>query len=536
LKYSRTVLFSLVSLLVLGLCAQSAHAHLYVAAAVDNWDIAWENDDGIWPGFYGQTTTYYYDGDSAQSADISDNQESVLFGYTPYCPAGSGFRFVWKVSSEPGYDKLRFFINSVEIASISGEVNWQTKTFPAPVGYNTVQWKYTKDYGRSQGADAGWVDHVEIVSGVSPGYSATIWGWDYIYGWQIPVQITMDGVSTGYSTPHTFTGLSGTHKFTVPSTNSAGHPFSEWSTGWTDETIKVTETGTYTARYRAGYCATIRSWCTVEGWTYGLPIIMDGKSTGYTTLHTFPGLTGTHTFTVPSTDALGHKFDVWSTGWVNEWNNIGTGTTITVSSAGMYTARYKLVTTALTVKSPNGGEKWIRGTTHTLTWSSSGSPGAYVKIELMKGGVVNKVISSSTANDGSYSWTISSTQTLGTDYKIRITSTSKPSITDSSNSNFAIVQGTLTVTVPNGGESWKHGTVHTITWSKSGSTGSYVKIELLKGGTVNRVISSSTPNDGSYSWTIPSTQTPGTDYKIRITSTAYSSITDSSNSNFAIIT
>jgi len=129
---------------------------------------------------------------------------------------------------------------------------------------------------------------------------------------------------------------------------------------------------------------------------------------------------------------------------------------------------------------------------------------------------------------------IPSTQTLGTNYKIRITSTSKPSITDSSNSNFAIVAGTLTVTSPNGGEIWKRGTVHTITWSKSGSPGSYVKIELLKGGVVNRVITSGTANDGSYSWTILSTQAAGTDYKIRITSTTYSSISDSSNSNFRI--
>ena len=137
---------------------------------------------------------------------------------------------------------------------------------------------------------------------------------------------------------------------------------------------------------------------------------------------------------------------------------------------------------------------------------------------------------------GSYSWYIPSTQTLGTDYKIRITSTSSTAITDSSNSNFAITAGTLTVTSPNGGQSWKRGTVHTITWSKSGSTGSYVKIELLKGSVVNRVIISSTANDGSYSWTISSTQTAGTDYKIRITSTTYSSISDSSNSNFYIIT
>jgi hypothetical protein len=59
---------------------------------------------------------------------------------------------------------------------------------------------------------------------------------------------------------------------------------------------------------------------------------------------------------------------------------------------------------------------------------------------------------------------------------------------------------------------------------------------LLKGGVPNRVISSSTANDGSFSWAIPSTQTPGSDYKVRITSTTYSSITDSSNVNFSIAT
>jgi 5-hydroxyisourate hydrolase-like protein (transthyretin family) len=172
---------------------------------------------------------------------------------------------------------------------------------------------------------------------------------------------------------------------------------------------------------------------------------------------------------------------------------------------------------------------------HPITWTSSGSPGAYVKIELMKAGVLNQVISSSTQNDGYFgAWSISSTQTLGTDYKIRITSTSNSAITDSSNSNFAITAGALTVTAPNGGQTWARSSVHSITWTSTGSPGANVKIELLKGGVVNRVISSSTANDGSYSWTVPSTQTVGSDYKIRITSTSITSITDSSNSNFAI--
>ncbi len=495
-----------------------------IGEAVDNTALTWSTFfSGYGEGWKGEPFIFHAGGDAAQSGNVRDNSYSYLdTGVT-----GPGtLKFVWSVSSEPN-DYLIFYIDGISQSSISGNKRgyWTGKSFNIPSGYHTLRWSYKKDAGVSAYSDAGWIDLVEFIP--IPTYSATIWGWDYIYGWQIPVPITMDGTSTGYNTPHTFTGLTGTHTFTVPSKNSAGHPFSDWSTDWTDETIIVSSEGTYTARYRAGYSVTVWAWCASEsqGWI-SRPITKDGTSTGYSTPRTFTGLTGTHTFTVPSTDALGHTFYEWNTGW--------TGTTITVSSAGVWTARYKIGTTALTVTSPNGGEKWIRGTTHTLKWSSTGSPGAYVKIELMKSGVLNKVIVSSTANDGSYSWTIPSTQTLGTDYKIRITSTSKPSITDSSNSNFAIVRGTLTVTSPNGGESWKRGTVHTITWSKSGSTGSYVKIELLKSGVVNRVITSSTANDGSYSWTIPSTQTLGTDYKIRITSTSYSSISDSSNSNFKI--
>lgn len=188
---------------------------------------------------------------------------------------------------------------------------------------------------------------------------------------------------------------------------------------------------------------------------------------------------------------------------------------------------------AITTISPNGGENLLRGTTKTVSWASTGNTGQYVKMELLKGGVLNKVITSSTPNDGTYSWTIPSTQPLGSDYKIKIISTSS-SISDTSNSNFAITTPKIVTTSPNGGEYWTRGTTKTISWSSTGSTGQYVKIELLKSGILNRVITSSTPNDGSYSWYIPSTQTLGTDYKIKVTSTGNSAYTDSSNYNFAI--
>jgi hypothetical protein len=96
-------------------------------------------------------------------------------------------------------------------------------------------------------------------------------------------------------------------------------------------------------------------------------------------------------------------------------------------------------------------------------------------------------------------------------------------------------KSSIAITSPDGGEKWKHGTTHTIGWSKTGSPGTNVKIELLKAGALNRVIIAS-KSGTSYSWTIPATQTPGTNYKIRITSTSNPTYKDTSDKNFIIVT
>jgi hypothetical protein len=92
----------------------------------------------------------------------------------------------------------------------------------------------------------------------------------------------------------------------------------------------------------------------------------------------------------------------------------------------------------LTVVSPNGGERWSRGTTHSITWSSEGKIGTAVKIELLRRGYVVKIISSNTSNNGSYSWTVSPRQMTANDYKIRITSRSNSIYKDMSNNTFII--------------------------------------------------------------------------------------------------
>jgi len=147
---------------------------------------------------------------------------------------------------------------------------------------------------------------------------------------------------------------------------------------------------------------------------------------------------GTFTsWTIPSTLATGTDYRIRITSTTNTAirdtsNNYFTITAATTPSPA-----------AITVSAPNGGEKWAKGTTPTIRWTSSGSVGSSVKIELMKAGVVSQTISASTPNDGTFtSWTIPSTLAAGTDYRIRITSTTNTAITDTSNNYFTITAAT----------------------------------------------------------------------------------------------
>jgi hypothetical protein len=90
----------------------------------------------------------------------------------------------------------------------------------------------------------------------------------------------------------------------------------------------------------------------------------------------------------------------------------------------------------------------------------------------------------------------------------------------------------IQVMAPNGGEQWEVGNTFPITWDDN--IDENVKIELLKGTTVNQTLAASVPSNGSWTWAIPTTFTQGTDYKIRITSISNTSLRDESNATFSI--
>ena len=128
-----------------------------LAEAVDNTNLSLATyGDALW---INDTSTYWYDGDSARSGNISNNQNTRM----QTTVQGPGLlSFHWKVSSESGYDFLRFYIDAEQQDRISGEVDWQEKTYSLSSGNHTIKWGYTKDYSVSRGSDCGWVDKVVI--------------------------------------------------------------------------------------------------------------------------------------------------------------------------------------------------------------------------------------------------------------------------------------------------------------------------------------------------------------------------------------
>lgn len=112
------------------------------------------------------------------------------------------------------------------------------------------------------------------------------------------------------------------------------------------------------------------------------------------------------------------------------------------ASTGLNFIGTRVIPAGFTVVSPNGGENWKTGSSHAILWTYTGNPGSKVKIELLKSGLLNRTITTKASlgsgGSGTYNWKISPSQPVGTDYRIRITSITNGSATDTSDGNFSI--------------------------------------------------------------------------------------------------
>ena len=107
--------------------------------------------------------------------------------------------FFAKISSESGWDKGHFYIDSVEKKEFSGECDWTESRFPIAAGHHTLRWSYSKDQDNFSGEDCFYIDDIKIIytnnlaevgwhsyciSGFNNAYRSNIsstpkWGYEY---------------------------------------------------------------------------------------------------------------------------------------------------------------------------------------------------------------------------------------------------------------------------------------------------------------------------------------------------------------------
>ncbi|MCX6150795.1 MAG: YCF48-related protein [Ignavibacteriales bacterium] len=225
--------------------------------------------------------------------------------------------------------------------------------------------------------------------------------------------------------------------------------------------------------------------------------------------------TGSYSWTVPNTPSTTCKVQVWGDGddaFIDESDNT-----------------FNIYQSGVTVTSPNGGEDWLVGTNQNITWTSSNVTNVKLEYTTNNGTNWNTIIASVAAIPASYNWVIPNAPS--TNCKVRISDAGDATVNDLSDNTFTISQKSINLTSPNGGENWRVGTQHNITWTKSGFT--YVKVEYTTdNGTSWIVIDPSVDATLGMSWTVPNT--PSANCKVRVSDAGDATVIDLSDNIFTI--
>jgi uncharacterized repeat protein (TIGR03803 family) len=212
----------------------------------------------------------------------------------------------------------------------------------------------------------------------------------------------------------------------------------------------------------------------------------------------------------------------------------GTATVVDTSNAVF---QLTTATPSITVTAPNTAVAWAEGAPQTIRWTHNLGVGSSVRVELSRnGGATWEVLAASVQNTsasmGSFPWMVTGPQT--TTALVRVSWLAGPA-SDVSNTNFAIVGTTLTVTSPNTAVMWAAGVFRTLTTSHNLGAGQSIAFDVSRdGGSTWAAIgvATSSATTANLPWTV--TGPPTTQARIRATWTANPAVSDMSNVNFTI--
>ncbi len=194
--------------------------------------------------------------------------------------------FKWKSSSENGWDKLHFYVDTDHKTDISGaQDDWTTYSVSVGSGDHVLKWSYTKDGSGSVGEDCGWVKDIVITAPESAPYTVT---WKNADGTVLETDADLAA------------GAVSAYNSALPTQAATAQYYYDFA-GWESEFELVSSNTTYTAKYTA----TLRSYDVT--WQNENGTALDAQTLFYGATPTYSGATPVK----PATPKYTYTFAGW---------------------------------------------------------------------------------------------------------------------------------------------------------------------------------------------------------------------------------
>jgi hypothetical protein len=187
--------------------------------------------------------------------------------------------------------------------------------------------------------------------------------------------------------------------------------------------------------------------------------------------------------------------------------------------------------TTLNLIYPNGGEIVFADSLVKIQWASTNVEFINIHFSSNSGNDWNEIANSIIADWSEWDWRIPTI--ISDNCKIKLESSADSLLNDDSDTNFSVViDASLNLLTPNGGEVWESLTEYPITW-KSENVDNIVIDYTSDNGNNWQIVDTVSTLLNEYTW--KTHYQPSENYKVRIRSFEHSFIEDESENSFAIV-
>lgn len=192
---------------------------------------------------------------------------------------------------------------------------------------------------------------------------------------------------------------------------------------------------------------------------------------------------------------------------------------------------FSAVNEYIVVLQPNGGETLLGNTNTAIKWATGGTTSLQAEYTLNNGTDWIFIADGINAADGEYEWLLPNTSS--DEVKVRLFDMNNTSVIDESDEVFSIsLNASVTLTTPNGGESWVAGTTENITWTQVGLNTVELEYSTNNGTDWIFIDDGVTASAGTYEWTVPEVNTE--EALVRISTPDFAEVEDVSDGVFSI--